>query len=73
MEHNGYITPRTELLNFHPELKKTDSVYETGIIGYESVIRFEYSDGYIAYQTVLFATERQAKKHLSTCYTTLLN
>lgn len=70
---SGYITPKVDLAFYHPELKKTNSVYETVIVGYNSNIKFEYEDGYTSYDTVLFATEAQAKKHLSTQYTTLLN
>jgi len=70
---SGYITPKEDLAFYHPELKKTNSVYETVIVGYNSIIIIEHSDGYISYDSVLFKTENQAKKHLSTQYTTLLN
>jgi len=70
---SGTIQPKTELAFYHPELKKTESIYETVIVGYQSVIIFEYEDGMTSYDTVLFATEKQAKKHLSTQYTTLIN
>ena len=70
---SGMIQPKTDLAFYHPELKTTNSVWEQVIVGYQSVTMFEYEDGYISYDTVLFATEKQAKKHLSTQYTRLIN
>ena len=70
---SGLIQPKTALAFYHPELRETNSIYETVIVGYQSVIIFEYEDGFTSYDTVLFKTIGQAKKHLSTQYTTLIN
>lgn len=68
---SGYINPVTALANNYPNLRTTQSVYETVIIGYESVCKYVYNDGLVSYHAVLFATENQAKKHLSTMHTNL--
>lgn len=64
------ITPEENLACYRPDLKKTDSIYETVIVGYRAVITHHYED-WQSYETVLFASLEQAKKYLSTCYTTL--
>ena len=68
---SGSIQPKVHLACYHPELKETSCIWEQVIVGYLSVIMFEYEDGMTSYDTVLFATEKQAKKHLSTQYTKL--
>lgn len=68
---SGLIKPKNDLAFYYPELRKTNNVWETVTVGYESIIIFHYEDGLISYDVVLFKTEAQAKKHLSTQYTKL--
>jgi len=70
---SGYIQQKTDLAFYYPELKKTSNIWEIITVGYSSVIMFVYEDGYINYDSTLFSTEKQAKKHLSTMYTNILN
>jgi len=68
---SGTVEPVYSLAVYNPELKQTNSVWETVLTGFQATLIFNYSDGVPSYQSQEFKTLKQAKNWLKTQYTTI--